>query len=57
MYEDKTIFISSHKETFGFVVQSKDFAELMKAQFDAIWKTSKTMKEEPENTDVFLRGL
>jgi sugar-specific transcriptional regulator TrmB len=38
MYEDKVAFLSSEKEGFGFVVQSKDFAKLMKVQFEEIWK-------------------
>jgi len=38
MYEDKVIFLSSEKEGFGFVVQSKDFAKLMKVQFEQMWK-------------------
>ena len=41
IYGDKVSFISSHKEVFGFIVSSKDFAELMKVQFDALWEESK----------------
>lgn len=41
IYGDKVSFISSHREVFGFIVQSKDFAELMCSQFKAIWKISK----------------
>ncbi|MEI8337754.1 MAG: helix-turn-helix domain-containing protein [bacterium] len=41
MYEDRVIFLSSEKEGFGFVVHSKDFANLIKVQFDEIWKVSK----------------
>jgi sugar-specific transcriptional regulator TrmB len=41
IYGDKVSFIASSKEVFGFIVQSKDFAELMKVQFDALWKMSK----------------
>lgn len=40
MYEDRVIFLSSEKEGFGFVVHSKDFANLIKVQFDEIWKAS-----------------
>ncbi|MFA6536384.1 MAG: helix-turn-helix domain-containing protein [Candidatus Paceibacterota bacterium] len=40
MYEDKVAFLSSEKEGFGFVVQSQDFAKLIKVQFDEIWKAS-----------------
>jgi hypothetical protein len=40
MYGDKVAFLSSEKEGFGFVVQSKDFANLIKLQFEEIWKIS-----------------
>lgn len=41
IYGDKVSFISSHKEVFGFIVQSEEFSELMKMQFDVIWEQSK----------------
>lgn len=41
IYGDKVSFISSHREVFGFIVQSKDFAELMRSQFDVMWKASR----------------
>ena len=44
MYEDKVIFLSSEKEGFGFVVHSKDFANLIRVQFEEIWKVSKPLK-------------
>jgi HTH-type transcriptional regulator, sugar sensing transcriptional regulator len=43
LYEDKVAFLSSEKEGFGFVVQSKDFSNLMKLQFEEIWKISRTV--------------
>jgi sugar-specific transcriptional regulator TrmB len=45
LYEDKVAFLSSEKEGFGFVVQSKDFANLMKVQFEEIWKISTTVSK------------
>ena len=41
MYEDKVAFLSSEKEGFGFVINSKDFANLTRVQFNAIWQISK----------------
>jgi sugar-specific transcriptional regulator TrmB len=41
LYEDRVAFLSSEKEGFGFVVHSKDFSDLMKLQFENIWKISK----------------
>lgn len=57
MYEDKVGFISSQKEAFGFVVQSRDFTQLLKTQFDQIWKTAKPVKPQPNYTDKFLEGV
>jgi len=57
VYADKVAFISSRKETFGFVIHSRDFAEMIKAQFEVIWKASKPIKAEPEYTDPFLRTV
>jgi sugar-specific transcriptional regulator TrmB len=42
MYEDKVIFLSSEKEGFGFMVHSRDFSNLIKVQFEEIWKISKS---------------
>ncbi len=44
MYEDKILFVSSQKELFGFIVQSKDFTDLMRVQFQAMWNISKPIK-------------
>ncbi|MEN9557971.1 MAG: hypothetical protein RL141_340 [Candidatus Parcubacteria bacterium] len=57
VYEDKTAFISSKNETFGFVVQSKDFADFMRAQFEAMWPLSTPINPQPKYTDGFLKTL
>lgn len=41
IYGDKVSFISSEKEIFGFIIESKEFAALMKLQFDILWQQSK----------------
>ena len=46
IFGDKVLFISSQRELFGFVVQSKGFAALMKAQFDVLWGLSKEFKNK-----------
>lgn len=56
-YGDKVAFISSRKETFGFVIHSRDFTEMIKAQFEVIWNASKAIKPEPHHTDVFLKTI
>lgn len=57
IYEDKVAFISSRKEYFGFIVQSKDFAELMRVQFELIWNISKPLDYTPPEKDPFLESL
>ncbi len=41
IYGDKVSFIASHNEGFGLIVQSKDFSNLMRAQFEVLWEISK----------------
>ncbi|MDD5032064.1 MAG: helix-turn-helix domain-containing protein [Patescibacteria group bacterium] len=57
IYEDKVAFISSRAESFGFVIHSRDFADLIKAQFEQIWPLSKPIKAQPQYTDEFLKTL
>ena len=44
MYEDRVAFLSSQKEGFGFVINSRDFANLIRVQFNEIWKISEPAK-------------
>ncbi|MBU1164414.1 hypothetical protein KKA15_02530 [Patescibacteria group bacterium] len=44
IYGNSVRFISSSKENFGFLVESAELAEMMKTQFDSIWKLSKPYK-------------
>lgn len=57
LYEDKVAFISSKAESFGFVIHSKDFSNLIKSQFDIIWKLSKPIKPQPQYTNKFLKTI
>jgi hypothetical protein len=41
IYGNKVAFISSDKEQYGFVIDSKDLAQSLKSQFKYIWKQSK----------------
>lgn len=40
IYDDNVALISSKKECFGFVIESKDFSGMMKTLFDFIWGVS-----------------
>ena len=44
IYGNKVGFISSAQENYGFIVDSKEFAETLKSQFDFFWKVSKKRK-------------
>lgn len=44
IYGEKVAFISSRYESFAFVVSSRDFSELKRAEFEQIWKVSKVAK-------------
>jgi sugar-specific transcriptional regulator TrmB len=41
IYGNTVRFISSRKESFGFLVESSELAEMMKSQFEVIWKNSR----------------
>lgn len=45
VYDDKVAFISSSKEAFGFIVESKEFAALTLMQFEALWASATTAKK------------
>ena len=57
IYNDKVAFISSRKESFGFVVTSRDFVQLLKFQFEIIWNISKPVRPQPKYTDEFLNKV
>ena len=57
LYGDKVAFISSSKERFALLVQSKDFASLIRANFEIVWKASTPVKPEPKYTDAFLEEI
>lgn len=54
IYENKVAFISSKKECFGFIIESKEFSEMMSSQHEAIWKISKTISVPDGDTKGFL---
>ncbi|MEI6649826.1 MAG: helix-turn-helix domain-containing protein [Candidatus Moraniibacteriota bacterium] len=41
IYDQKVAFISSNKESFGFIVESTEFAALQKLQFESLWAAAK----------------
>lgn len=57
LFADKVAFISSKRELFGFVVQSRDFVSLIKTQFEVIWKLAAPVRPQPQYTDAFLKTV
>ncbi|MFA5023092.1 MAG: helix-turn-helix domain-containing protein [Candidatus Paceibacterota bacterium] len=53
-YANKVAFISSKRESFGFIVESMDLRQLIKAQFDELWKHSKPLRVNPKDTQEFV---
>ena len=41
IYGDKVSFLSGGRESYGFIVHSKEFAELKRTEFELLWKSSK----------------
>lgn len=56
-YGDKVQFISSKKESFGFIVESKELRQLLKTQFDLIWQISKQVKVDKKYTEKFIQEI
>lgn len=46
IYGNKVAFISSKKEDYGFIIDSKELSETFQSQFDYFWKISKNYKEK-----------
>ena len=57
IYENKVAFISSKKDSFGFILEGKEFAEMLSSQFEILWKLSKEMKVKNEDTKSFIEEM
>lgn len=44
VYDNKVIYLSSKKETFGLIIESKDITEAHKNYFEALWQISRSEK-------------
>jgi len=44
IYKNTVRYISSSNENFGFLVESRELAEMMKTQYDFLWENSKPLK-------------
>ncbi|MCX6751345.1 MAG: ArsR family transcriptional regulator [Candidatus Nomurabacteria bacterium] len=57
IYENKVAFISSKKECFGFIIESKEFAKMLLSQHQLIWKVSKPISISTNETKKFIENL
>lgn len=57
IYGRKTVFISSQKESFGFVIESQELAQTLKTQFEMIWQISSPLKIDPKDTGQYLKEI
>lgn len=57
IYEDKVLFVSSKGENFAFILECREFAEMLASQFNVVWKISKTISVSTEETKKFIEGI
>lgn len=56
-YKNKAIFISSAAENFGFMIESAEMLELLKAQFKITWNISAPYTIDPVGEDSFFQEI
>ncbi len=56
-YGRKTAFISSQKESFGFLIDSEELSQTLKGQFEILWKMSFPLVVNDKDTESFLLEL
>lgn len=57
IYGNRVVFISSRKESFGFIIESEELVEMMKSQFEIVWQVSEPIQVDPNETKAFLEEL
>ncbi|MCB0322516.1 MAG: hypothetical protein KDD69_03050 [Bdellovibrionales bacterium] len=55
IYGDKIGFISSKKECFGFIIESRDMRQLLQTQFEFLWDRSERIVIPESVTEPFIR--
>ncbi len=56
-YGRKTAFISSRKESFGFLIESEELSQTLKAQFEILWQISVPLEVNHKDTNAFIQEL
>lgn len=57
IYGNRVVFISSRKESFGFIIESEEMVEMLKSQFEIVWQLSKPLAVNPRDTAAFIKEL
>lgn len=57
VYGNKAAFISSRRESFGFIIESSELVEMLQSQFEVIWNMSKELKVAAADMAPFMREL
>lgn len=57
LYGTKVAFVSSRAETFGFIVDSQEYADLMRMQFEMAWNISKPYAFKSPSAGMFLENI
>lgn len=57
IYGNKIVFISSTRESFGFIIQSGEMAQMLKTQFEILWQISRPLLTKKQDTESFLQEL
>lgn len=54
IYADKVMVASSKEESYGFILESKDMADMLKEQFNMLWHLSNPLEHEEKSGKKFL---
>ena len=57
LFADKAAFLSSRKESFGFIIESKELVEMLKVQFEVLWEMSARITGDQEAGEQFLKEI
>lgn len=57
IYGNKAAFISSRKESFGFIIESAELVEMLLSQFEVTWDMSAPIKVDKKDTQAFLQEI
>lgn len=57
IYENKVACISSPKDNFGFILESKEFVDMIASQFKVIWGISKKIEITEEESEELFKEM